>query len=175
MRLLMRMIKLNYTNGVPEINYALNIGFEYKGFGVNATFQGAGNFYRPLDKVGVFKPMTNNANVSEYYLANCWRPDQDNSHARFPRLSASGSVNNNQTSDLWYADGSFFKLRNCEIYYNFSQKLLNKTFIKGLKVFAKGENLFSLDKFPAGVDSEVYWSNAYPTLSSVSAGLSVNF
>lgn len=168
-------VELNYTNGVPEINYALNIGFEYKGFGVNATFQGAGNFYRPLDKVGVFKPMTNNANVSEYYLANCWRPDQDNSHARFPRLSASGSVNNNQTSDLWYADGSFFKLRNCEIYYNFSQKLLNKTFIKGLKVFAKGENLFSLDKFPAGVDSEVYWSNAYPTLSSVSAGLSVNF
>ena len=166
-------VELKYSNGIPEINYAFNLGFEYQGFGVNATFQGVGNFYRPLDMAGVFKPISGNTNVSKYYLDNCWRPEQDNKQARFPRLSSQGSVNNNQNSDLWYANGSFFKLRNCEVYYNFPNKWLKNTFVSGTKLFVKGENLFSIDNFPE-IDSEVYWA-AYPTLRSVSAGFSVSF
>ena len=168
------MVELKYTNGVPEINYSFNIGLEYKGLGFNATFQGAGNFYRPLNRVGVFRPIKDNANVSMYYLNNCWHPNADNSNATLPRLSSQGSINNEQTSDVWFANGAFFKLRHCEIYYNLPQKWMSKCFISSARIFVKGENLLSFDKFPE-VDSEVYWSGAYPTLKSVSAGITVNF
>lgn len=158
----------------PEINYSFNLGLEYKGFGFNVLFQGTGNYTQYLGTQGVFNPLINNSNLSTYYNNNCWHPGQDNSNAIFPRLTSLASPNNYQSSSLWYKDASFLKLRNCEVYYKFPKKMLDKVHISDVKMFVKGENLLSFSKMPANMDPENMWGG-YPILPAFSVGTSIKF
>jgi TonB-linked SusC/RagA family outer membrane protein len=100
--------------GAPEINYAFNLGLEFKGIGVNFLFQGASNYTQYLGTQGVFTPLVNNSNLTTHYLENAWHPDENNSNAIYPRLTSLESRNNYRASSIWYRDASFLKLRHCE-------------------------------------------------------------
>ena len=167
------MVSMGYT-GSPEINYAFNLGLDYKGFGFNLLFQGVSNYSNYMNTPGVLTPLVNNSNLSTYYLENSWRPDQDNSSALFPRLTSLASPNNYRSSSLWFFDASFLKLRNCEIYYKLPKKVLDNLKMEQLKIYVKGENVFSVDNMPSNLDSENYWGG-YPTLPGFSLGASFVF
>lgn len=62
---------LNGGTDIPELNYAFNIGAEYKGFGVNAWFQGTGNYYKWLPGA-IWGGMANNGNLSVDYYTHCF-------------------------------------------------------------------------------------------------------
>jgi TonB-linked SusC/RagA family outer membrane protein len=158
----------------PQINYSFNLGAEFKGFGFNVLVQGTGNATQYLSTQGVFNPLVNNSNLSTYYLENCWRPGQDNSKAIFPRLTSLASPNNYQTSSLWYANASFIKLRNCEVYYKLPKRILGSAHMDEVKLFVKGENLLSINKMPANMDPENMWGG-YPILPAISVGASIKF
>jgi TonB-linked SusC/RagA family outer membrane protein len=160
--------------GYPEINYSFNLGLEYKGLGFNVLFQGVGNYTQQLGVTGVFQPLVINSNLSSYYLANCWRPNQDNTNAIYPRLTSLYNANSFRSSTLWYADASFIKLRNCEVYYKLPKSVLDKLKIEAVKLYVKGENLLSIDKLPANTDPENIWGG-YPILPAVSFGASIMF
>jgi len=160
--------------GSPEINYSFNLGLEFKGFGFNALFQGVGNYTKYLETQGIFKPLVNNSNLSTDYLENCWRPNVDNSNAIYPRLTSLASPNNYRSSSLWYADASFIKLRNCEVYYKLPKNVLDKLKIQSVKIYVKGENLLSIHNLPANVDPENTWGG-YAILPAVSFGASIMF
>ncbi|HHU95884.1 MAG TPA: SusC/RagA family TonB-linked outer membrane protein [Petrimonas sp.] len=167
------VVAIGYT-GTPEINYSFNVGLEYKGLGFNILFQGVENYTHYLNTQGVFNPMVNNSNLSTHYFEHCWRPGQDNSEALYPRLTTLASPNNYRSSSAWYANASFLKLRNCEIYYKFQTGLFGLDKMKGLKIYAKGENLLSLHDLPANIDPENTWGG-YPALIGISVGASVIF
>lgn len=160
--------------GSPEINYAFNLGLEYKGFGFNVLFQGVSNYSQYLAVQGVFNPLINNSNLSTYYFENSWRPGQDNANAIYPRLTSLASPNNYRSSSIWYSDGSFFKLRNCEVYYKLPVSLSDKMNMSTLKLYVKGENLLSVDNMPANLDPENAWGG-YPILPGISVGASIVF
>jgi len=160
--------------GTPEINYAFNLGLEYKGVGFNVLFQGTENYTHYLNTQGVFNPLINNSNLSTHYLNNCWRPGQDNGNVLYPRLTSLASPNNYRPSSVWYADASFFKLRNCEVYYKFSASFLENMKMKDLKLYIKGENLLSVHNLPANIDPENTWGG-YPALPGISVGASIIF
>jgi hypothetical protein len=48
---------------------------------------------------------------------------------------------NNQNSDYYIEDGSFFRIRNIQLAYNFDKELLDKLRIKALKVYTNIQNL----------------------------------
>ncbi len=160
--------------GSPEINYALSLGLEFKGIGFNVLFQGTRNQTHYLNTQGVFNPLINNSNLSTYYLENSWRDGQSNENAIYPRLTSLASPNNYRPSSIWYADASFLKLRNCEVYYKFSSAALEKMKMKSLKLYVKGENLLSIHNLPANIDPENTWGG-YPALPGISVGASVVF
>ncbi len=160
-------------NPYPKINYSFTVGFEYKGLGIDLLFQGTGKHTKFLNVAGMFRPITNNVNLSEHYWANCWQPGADNTNVLYPRLSTQQSNNNNRNSSVWLADASFLKLRNCEIYYNLPSSLLENIFVKSARIYVQGENLLSFSPFDA-MDPENLDTD-YPILKAVNIGIKVQF
>lgn len=69
--------------------------------------------------------------------------------------------------------GSYFRMKNITIGYTLPAYLTDKVGISSLRVFASGNDLFSIDSFPKGWDPEVNY-NTYIS-RSFTLGLSVKF
>ena len=166
------VVAMDWGSAVPALNYGLSYGVEYKGFGINATFQGAFGQTKNLMYVdGVWGALSENRNLSQEYYNFCF--DTAGAQAKYPRLSTTNVANNAQNSTIWYSAVSWFKLRDCEIYYKLPASLLRKIKISEAKVFVQGQNLLSFDNVPA-MDAENL-STGYPVMKSVNMGLSVVF
>ena len=162
----------DYGTSFPSLNYAFNIGLEYKGFGVNATFQGAGHQVKNLRYVdGVWGALSDNRNLSQEYYNNCF--DMAGADAIYPRLSTENVANNAQNSTIWYRNVSWFKLRDCELYYKLPAKVIEPLRITCARVFVQGQNLLSFDNIDA-MDGENL-NTGYPVMKGVNIGLSVQF
>ncbi len=164
-------VPLGYNTVSPEIYFSVNFNFEYKGLGVDANFQGVGNYSAVLNTSSMFWPLRNNTNISNYYYENRWTPDNQN--ALFPRLSTLQNDNNYNTNSVWLRDRSFVKLRTCELYYKLSEDVLASTFISKAKLYVRGMNLFSIDNLKI-VDPEAY-GTVLPLSASVHLGVNLTF
>lgn len=164
------MVPMGYNSSCPEIYYGFNLGLEWKGFGVNAHFQGVGNYTAYLTS-RLYRPLVDNTTISNYAYENRWTPETPN--ARFPRLTTQKVENNEKTSSVWLADRSFLKLRNCEAYYKLPSSFLSKIHMKNAKVYVRGVDLLSFDKIDL-TDPEAM-GDVYPATRSVHVGLSIGF
>ena len=162
----------DYGNTFPSLNYAFNVGAEYKGFGINATFQGAAHQVKNLRYVdGVWGALSDNRNLSKEYYDNCF--DIAGAGALYPRLSTENVANNAQNSTIWYRNISWLKLRDCELYYKLPASVIEPLKVSSAKVFVQGQNLLSFDNIDA-MDAENL-NTGYPVLKSVNVGLAVQF
>ena len=162
----------DYGNTFPSLNYAFSLGAEYKGFGINATFQGAAHQVKNLRYVdGVWGALSDNRNLSQEYYNNCF--DIAGAGTSYPRLSTENVANNAQNSTIWYRNASWLKLRDCEIYYKLPAKLIEPLKISSTKIFVQGQNLLSFSSIDA-VDAENL-NTGYPVMKAVNIGLSVEF
>ncbi len=165
-------VTMAYGNAFPSLNYAFNFGMEFKGLGVNATFQGAGNQIKHLMYVdGVWGALSDNRNLSQEYYDNCF--DVAGANAIYPRLSTTSVANNAQNSTIWYRNVRWFKLRDCEVYYKLPPFILNSMKVSSAKVFLQGQNLLTIDNIPS-MDAENL-NTGYPVMKAVTVGLSVVF
>ena len=162
----------DYGNAFPSLNYAFSFGAEFKGFGFNATLQGAGHQVKNLRYVdGVWGALSDNRNLSQEYYDNCF--DIAGASASYPRLSTENVANNAQNSTIWYRNVNWLKLRDCEIYYKLPASVIEPLKISGAKIFVQGQNLLSFDNIDA-MDAENL-NTGYPVMKSLSVGLSVQF
>lgn len=91
-------------------------------------------------------------------------------------------ANKEQFSDYYLEDGSYIKLDNITLGYNF--KLKESSLINSLRVYMTGQNLFTLTKY-SGQDPEVdttgVWSagiddcSFYPTVATLLFGVNISF
>lgn len=164
--------KIGHSTVCPEIYYTFHLGAEYKGFGVDAMFQGVGRYSAILNTTGYYWGLISNRTLSQYVYDHRWTPENPN--AEFPRLCYNSYANNYQTSTFWLRDRSYFKLRNVEVYYNFPTSLMKKTgFLNAAKLYVRGTDLFTLDHL-ATVDAGSYGASS-PLTRSVIVGASVTF
>ena len=165
-------VAMDYGTAFPALNYGFNLGMEFKGFGVNAYFQGAANQIKNLRYVhGVWGALSDNRNISKEYYNNCF--DIVGSDALYPRLSTTDVANNMQESTIWYRNVKWLKLRDCEVYYKLPASLLGRVKVSEAKLFVQGQNLLSFDNIPA-MDAENL-NTGYPVMKAVNMGLSVIF
>lgn len=165
-------VSMDWGTAFPALNYAFNIGFEFKGFGLNAVFQGAAGQTKNLRYVdGVWGALSDNRNLSQEYYNNCY--DIAGANALYPRLSTTSVANNSQNSTVWYRNVSWLKLRDCEIYYKLPASLIDRIKVREAKIYVQGQNLLGFDNIPA-MDAENL-STGYPVLKAVNLGLSVKF
>jgi len=155
---------------LPEITLGFNLGFKYKSFDFNAYLEGA--LHRTVslldDAYAYTHPFVNNNSITPF-SANSWTPETANT-ATSPRLSTLSNANNNQQSDFWLRDGSFFKLRSVELGYTIPKKGYLKK-LDAIRIFVNGTNLFIWDHID-NLEAERL-SMGYPLMKVVSFGLSV--
>lgn len=169
------VIAIGHSTLVPDIYYGINIGFEYKGFGVDMIFQGVARYSRMLNVQSVYWPLrNNNSNLSTWYLKDKIRwTEETKDIANVPRLTTQNNANNFRSSTQWLEDGAYFKLRNMNIYYNLPQKWVNAMKMDKCQVYVRGNNLFSLDHVKY-MNCEDFSIN-YPDMASLYFGVNINF
>jgi len=157
----------------PELSYGFSFGFSYKGFEVSALFSGAGNtsvfladyIWKPFSAFGSAVDITENR----------WHADDPNrANATFPKLTVDyGNPQNYVNSTLNLRDGSYLRLKNAEVGYNFPLKRIH---ISNMRVFVSGQNLITWDKLKV-VDPEgnpgANWK--YPQLKVYNVGCKFQF
>lgn len=160
-------------NVTPTLNFGATIDLSYKGFELNILFQGArGASIRIQTESGDI------GNFLKYSYDHRWTIDHPSSVD--PRLASRG--------DTYYTGGNFgnntyflfskdyIRLKNVQLAYNLSSKILSKINISNAKVFVNGLNLLTFDKIKvfdpeATIQSGVY----YPQARVINAGLSLTF
>jgi hypothetical protein len=153
---------------LPQLTLGLHMGAKYKGFDIDAMFQGVAD--RTVYLSGnYFQAFQNNAKISSIAL-NRWTTETA-ATADYPRLSASNNLNNYQTSSFWQRDGSFVKLRSIEIGYTLPGTITKKIRLDNARVFINGTNVFSLDHMKGFTDPEIL--TGYPALRAISLGLTI--
>ena len=168
------VVAQGYSTKIPEIYYGISIGLKYKNFGVDALFQGVANYSVMLNTSNLYWPLYNNQNVSNWYLQENVRwTEQTKETATLPRLTTQSNENNFRDNSLWLRSGSYFKLRNLNIYYNLPQKWVSKIKMSDIQIYARANNLFSIDDIDYH-NSEGVNIN-YPDLMSIYLGVNLKF
>jgi len=165
-------VPLGYSTGYPEISFSANLGFDYKGIGVSALFQGTAHYNAYLNTQSVYWPLRANNTISSYYYNRRWTAANAQS-ATFPRLTTESNDNNFRPNSIWLADRSFVKLRMLEVSYALPVSFIQQWKMNSVKLYARGMNLFSIDNIDV-LDPE-FVSSGYPTLRSYNLGLHIAF
>ncbi|MEN8228056.1 MAG: SusC/RagA family TonB-linked outer membrane protein [Bacteroidota bacterium] len=162
---------IGYSGDYPEIYYSAKLGFEYKGFGLDAVLQGITNQTLYVSTNSVYVPLRNKTNISDF-SANRWVP-QDMDNATLPRLSLEDNANNYRQNSIWLIDASYLKLRLLNIYYNLPETIVKGMKLSHAKVFIRGMNLFSIDHVKVFDPEQTGIS--YPTIASYHLGVNIGF
>ena len=146
---------LDMVNGLghpvtPEITYGFGLSVGYNNFDLSAFFQGSGRSSLFIDPATitpfVLKDGMQNG-LLDVIAKDHWSEDNNNLYAFWPRLSATGNKNNNQSSNWWMRNGSFLRLKTVEIGYNVQEKIAKRFGIGGMRFYANGSNLFLISAF----------------------------
>lgn len=135
----------------PDFSYGLSGWFRYGNLDLSFTMQGIqGNdiFHKDmLWELGMSRPWNETTRVLDR-----WREEGDKTD--WPRAVSGDPNNNNRPSDKYVEDGSFMRLRNLTIGYNFNNVMGNNR----IRLFFTTKNLITLTNF-SGIDPEVGGAN----------------
>jgi iron complex outermembrane receptor protein len=159
-------------HALPDVTYNFYINLEYKGFDFSANFNGvSGNM------------IYNNTAMNKFYKAKLANSLNTTDKAiEFPQESI---INSSSVSTRYLEDGSFLRLNNATLGYNFNTKSIN--WIENLRLSVTGQNLFLITDY-SGFDPEVNQDrsmngiqsfgidlNGYPKARTFVFGINVTF
>ncbi len=173
----------------PKISFSFNGGIEWKGFDFSIIFQGAGKrtVWRGGDnnkkgtndnwRIPMMSWYNNSTNQS---VGKTWSYETPNAH--FPTYTHQSQINlYNYICSSWSVeDGSYLRLKNVTIGYNFPAELLKKTqFISRARIYVSGADLWESCKINDGWDPEasrkVTSFGRYPFTRNLTVGLNMTF
>ncbi|PWJ59631.1 TonB-linked SusC/RagA family outer membrane protein [Dyadobacter jejuensis] len=162
-------------NPTPDLTYGASLSAKYKGFDAGIDFTGVyGN--------EIFRQWNRNTFAQFNYQTE--RLDRWNGEGTSnwePILSTARS-NNYLPSNYWIEDGSFFRIRNVQLGYNFTAEQLKALGLKSLRVYVNAQNLKTFTN-STGYTPEIGGSatafgvdnGTYPVPRIYTFGINLNF
>ncbi|MGL4410607.1 MAG: TonB-dependent receptor [Bacteroidales bacterium] len=163
----------------PDFFGGFSTYFSWKNLDLSAnfTYSVGGDIYNysraEFDSDGAY------TDRNQMKLQKGWsRWEKEGDVATHPLARYNNNSNSQKASSRFLEDGSYLKLRNVTVSYNLA---LPKWHIQNIKLFASGENLFTITKF-SGVDPEIppydgkitgVATTVYPSTRKVVFGLSL--
>ena len=172
----------NGRNATPSYNLGLSLGFSWKGFDFSMLWSGAFDFYI-IWRGGAYNGTTLNQGhgiadrvAKNHYFFDAANPSDERTNltATYPRLSYGTALGNSLHSEFYEYKGDYLKMRNIQIGYTLPGHITKKIFAQQLRLFASGENLITLTKYP-GLDPEKGNVIGYPLMRSVTFGAQITF
>lgn len=167
-------------NGLPTVNFGLNLHAEYKGFDLSVSTYGAAGS-KAVDFVDMTLRGSYGALNKSVDLLNAWTPDNTNTNIPRVAYKTTGSITNDLFSSRFIQNASYFKIANVELGYNFPDKWFGN-YIHGVRLYASGQNLATITKykgynadFAGGTYTPGYNYCSYPTPRTMMFGLRASF
>ena len=162
-------------NPNPTWLFSMNNNFTYKGFELSVYLQGvAGNKIfnaNNIDLTGMSAAYNQTTDV-----LNRWKGEGTSNV--MPRAVYGDPNGNNRVSDRFVENGSYLRLKNISLAYNFPKQWLNKLMIENARLLVSCENVATITGY-SGFDPEVgengIDSSRYPISRTFSVGLNFNF
>jgi TonB-dependent starch-binding outer membrane protein SusC len=165
----------------PDLIYSLNMNLGYKGFDFLISFYGVSGNQIAYDWHDAGSPQNN------YTTEILGRWHGEGTSNRIPRVTDGSSINQQYTSDLQIQDGSYLRISNLTIGYDF-KTLFNSVPLKQMRIFFAAQNLYTFTKY-SGMDpaigtstddSAFGWARGvdlgfYPAPRTYMLGLSLKF
>ena len=149
----------------PDFFYGLTNTISYKQFGLFIFIQGSqGNDMLNVTRIET-ESMQGPKNQTIAVLDR-WREPGDITN--IPRPSF-GNNDNSRVSTRFIEDASYMRFKTITLSYNFSKKLLDTLNISTLKVYATGENIFTITDY-SGFDPEVNAFGGSNTIRGIDFG-----
>ncbi|MBC9928995.1 TonB-dependent receptor [Chitinophaga qingshengii] len=174
-------------NSLPRMNYAFNIGAEWKGISIDAFFQGVmkrevytdSYFFWGIGQKGIWWSTAFDEHMN-YFRENPNHPLGQNLDSYYPRPLFSGGAKNQLPQTRYLQDASYIRLKNLQLGYTLPASMLQKIQLSNLRLYISCENLWTgtrLSKIfdPETIDGQTDGAVVYPLFRVMSAGCSVTF
>ena len=168
--------RTNIGNPTPDFIYGLSASANFKGFDIAIDFQGVyGNeIWRSWGNGNSFAQFN-------YRQARLGRWNGTGTSNWEPQVNDLASINR-ENSTYMIEDGSYFRLRNIQIGYNFTSESLAKLHMKSFRIYVNGQNLVTWKETsgftPEAGGSAISFgvdSGGYPIPAITSIGLNITF
>ena len=206
--------RTNLGSPMPLFTFGFNNTLHYKNFDLNIFINGSyGNKllnYSAINLSGMkdmwsnqLALVVNRARLTEINTAqvypyvnstgvsvNNWFDDIDNVKVANPGTSVPRAIQNDPNgntnmSSRYIEDGSYLRIKNIALWYNFDKKLMKSLHLESLRIYANIQNLYTLTKY-TGFDPEVGVSTTssnvygsdngrYPSPQVYTFGLNLSF
>jgi len=173
----------------PLFQGGLNTQISWKGLSlsINTNFTYGNKVYnynrQALDADGAYM------GYNQYSIKNNnmgWkRWESPGDEATHPKAAAFNGSSSNGISSRYLEDGSFFRLKNITLSYDFCATLIPKKYMSKLRVFVSADNIATATKF-SGMDPEVsittttyklagMYADHYPVARNIVGGIEIEF
>ena len=118
----------------PDVTYGITLGVNYKNWelGIDMMGQGGNQIFRTWDNYN-----WSQFNFMEQRMDRWHGPGTSNTQ---PLLNTKHTINN-LNSEYYIEDGSFFRIRNVQLAYNFDKTLISRIGMQALKLYVNIQNL----------------------------------
>lgn len=158
------------NSSLPDLDLSLRLGASYKGFFINAMFQGESGYKQNIRDYYTLENGTL-PKFQQYHLTDSWTPD--NPDARYPRVKIVTSNDNNRLeSTYWIKDCDFVRLKMLNVGYTFPTSALRRLPISSMSIALQGSNLFTWSTLK---DMDPESLRGYPIQRSYGITLNIGF
>jgi hypothetical protein len=153
-------------NGLPSLNFGLNVSASYKDWDFSIYTYGV----LGMDILSYSKMRMSIMNPSD----DSWTPallkdsyndmwSTNNTGAPLPRLTRLDDNKNSRVSDAWIENGNFLKISNIQIGYNIPKPLLSTIGITAARAYFAIQNLCTISPYTKYGDPEIGQGNVIYT------------
>lgn len=161
-----------------EFYGGVNNTFSYKGFELSFLFEFVKQ--KGMNRFLIFDqyPGRNSLGMGNQpgSVLDRWQKEGDVTETQKFTQSVGASAMHGRTilSDRAYADASFVRMKTISIGYNLSTEWMERMRLRNAKIFAQGQNLFTLTKH-IGLDPQAPGRKELPALTMLTAGVQLAF
>uniref|UniRef100_UPI0023F4BD34 SusC/RagA family TonB-linked outer membrane protein n=1 Tax=Hallella bergensis TaxID=242750 RepID=UPI0023F4BD34 len=158
------------NSSLPDFDFSVRLGASYKGFFINAMFQGESGYKQNLRDMYTLDNGTLQK-FQRYHLTDSWTPENPN--AKYPRIKfATTNDNNRLPSTFWIQNCNFLRLKMLNMGYQFPASMLKKLSVRSMSIALQGSNLITWSTLK-NMDPESL--RGYPIQRSYGVTLNVGF
>lgn len=163
-------------NPNPKVLYGINTNVAYKNIDLTVDLQGVQGVEVYNANLGY---RFGSENFTQDFYENRWHGE--GTSTVYPSANIGGGTNYLSNS-FYVEDGSYFRIRNIQLGYTFTQNWVKKSGISRLRVFANAQNAFNFFKY-RGFSPEIGGSptragvdiNVYPLYATYNFGINLTF
>lgn len=156
-------------SSMPHYEYGGTLSLGWKGIDFNMSFMGVGK-QLAYCSYWMYNGPDNLDNFWQEY-----KTEDENRAAKLPR-QGNFNIQNNQFSEFWLFDGSWFRVKNITLGYTLPTRWVNRVMMKNVRAYASLNDPFCISKYPNNWDPEVGNNTGnYPITATLIFGLNVSF